>query len=165
MANPTASVVAGEYTATYNSNAIGLTEDGYRIIWSFEKEEVTADSYGDAVLDGVYRGGNCFVEFNAKAYLAAAIAGMIWPYHATYGVVGIVGRLDVASSIASALVLTDVTGTPAETNPATITFHSTILDNGHEVEQNLNNRHRIIPIRLRCYPTEQTSIVRWFTAT
>lgn len=165
MANPASLVIAGEYTGTWNSNAIGLTEDGFNITWSFSKEEVMADSYGDTVLDAVYRGGNMFVEFTCKAYRAAAIAGMIWPYSATFGAVGIVGQMDVNSSLAKSLVLTDIAGTPATTFPADWTFHSTILDNEHEVAFALNNRHRVIPIRLRCYPTDVSASIRWFTTT
>lgn len=165
-------VVSGSYTATWQAAALGMTEDGFTITWSFETEDVTTDSYGDTVIDSVYRGGNCFVEFTLKEWLAAGVEHLITPWDQTnFGGVGTVGRMAVngngTTEITEPLVLTDVDGTPAA-NASNITtpvwtFHETILDNAHEVTFALNNRHRVIPIRLRCYPTSQSSVVRWWT--
>ena len=151
--------VAGPYTGTYSGNAIGLVEDGWRIIKNISKEMVTGDLYGDSVLDGVYRGGNVTIICSGLEY-ATAIA-VAYPY-AALGVIGQVGRMDSGSNIAAAIVLTAVAGTTAASSPTSLTSNSVIVTNGYSLELEFASRQRIVPLSLQCYPYNSAG-VRWFS--
>jgi hypothetical protein len=158
-----AAVIAGPFGAAWGSGptSLGMTEDGIKLRQQVAKQLITSDSYGDSVIDGVFRGGQVFLTMVGIEY-SAAIAGM-WPY-GTFGVMGQVGRLDFGSSIAQQAVLTAVAGTTAATVPATLTAAQTAPDENMNAELQFAARGRYVPITLRCYPYSSTGI-RWFSTT
>ena len=157
---------SGEYTATYNAKALGNTQDGWRMEVTGGRKGVTVDKYGDMEVDGVYRGVNVFFEcilkdwaqYDTSAGPPAVQSGMNdlwWPYSTTFGRVGVVGRLEVQSSMTAALVLTALAGTPAAVatiGPLSITASKAILDADFARTVNFNSEDRSIPVRIRSYP-------------
>lgn len=148
-----ATFIAGPYTATYKSMALGQTADGYRISHSFFKRLILGDSYAQTPQDEVYQGAEQFCQFRLIQYDAAGVKTVMWPY-AAYLSVGQVGRVSVQQSIAGALVLTAVSGPPAQSVPATITLTNSILAEGFPVELLFAPDLREVPIRLRNFPTQ-----------
>jgi len=157
-------ITSGEYTSTYNTQALGNTQDGWRMEVTGNRKGVTVDKFGDTEIDGVYRGLNVNFEAVLKDWDALGVNDLWWPYHATMGTLGVIGRLDVVSSLALALVLTALSGTPAATTgPASVTAALSILDAEFARTVNLNTEDRSIPVRLRVYPNTSTGVMFAFT--
>lgn len=143
--------IAGPYTATYKSLALGQTADGYRLSHQFFKKLITGDSYGQTPQDEVYQGAEMFIQFRLIQYAAAGVAAIMWPY-ASFLTIGQVGRVSVQQSLIGALVLTAVAGTPAATVPASVTLTNAILAEGYPVELLFAPDLREVPIRQRLFP-------------
>lgn len=144
--------IAGKYSMTYNALAAGQTNNGIRVSHQFFKRLITGDNYGQAKQDGVYQGADMFLATDLMEYNAAALATMIWPYSATMWDMGVIGRLDVASSIVKQIVLTALAGTTAATVPATMTLPRAILIENFPIELLLAPDLREVPWRGRVYP-------------
>lgn len=160
-----ATVVAGAYTATYNSAAMGQQEDGFRLRMSFSKEEIRSNTYGDAVIDAVYRGGNCFLSgifIERSSVFANAAVSPYNPYGTAPGHMGAAGRLDFALS--QAIVLTAVSGLSAASAIASLTATQAILDQNLNTELSLSNRASFLGLTFRLYPYLSTD-VKWFAVT
>lgn len=146
-------VAAGRYSATYNSVDVGITQQGYEISLESKWQEITpTDAFGDTIIDGVYRGGNCYCQYEGMAYKAGAITPF-WPW----GALGIlattaapIGRL--ASDVAAAFVMTDTDATPAATIPATLTASKSILAPNNPAKLLFDSRLRTVPTRLQFLP-------------
>jgi len=160
--------VAGSYTATYNSQALGIIEDGFTIDWVYRAEDIVADVGGAAPVDGVYQGLEMQVSFTLSEWDATAAAAAFWPFASTVGEVGRIGRL--LSSMAKVLALTKCADTSAV--PTTITFQSALLAPGFSVSTFWANKHRKIPLQMRILPIgldtianlQQCELLRYFTA-
>lgn len=164
---PLGTFIAGPYNATWNSIAQGLVERGFDIRLRAEKE-VIADThlYGDTILDAVYRGGNCMIAFTGMEDFKQGDSRVSWPYgpvatgspiNPGFGFLGGIGRMDHASSLALALVLTAVAGTTAAASPATLTATNTIRAEGSESQRMFGPTLRKHPVVLRCYPYQVTN--------
>ena len=144
--------IAGRYTATYNALALGQTADGFRLNWQLFGQEIRGDAFGQTVQDTVNQGADMDLAARFIEYNAAAMASAMWPLSATPWDMGVVGRLDVGSSIAKAIVLTAVSGTPAAAVPATMTLSLASLKKGTPVEILMAPALREVPLRFRIYP-------------
>lgn len=143
--------IAGGYTVTYGGAALGQIADGITIEHFVNKQLITGDNYALTPQDAVYQGEECFMEFTLMEYNAAAARSAFWPYAASYGLHGIVGRLDVGSSLVAALVMTAVAGTPAASTPATVTASRAVLAEGFPVRILFQPALREVPLRMRLY--------------
>ncbi len=165
-----ATVVAGAYTGTYNSVAMGQQEDGFRLRMSFAEEEIRSNTYGDSVIDAVYRGGNVFLSgvfIESDSVLAKAAVSPLNPWGlgasvSGLGFMGTVGRL--AFGVSQAIVLTAVTGLSAASSIATLTATNSLLDQNLSQETVLANRARYIALTFRLFPYLSTD-VKWFAVT
>jgi hypothetical protein len=146
------SFIAGPYTATYKGSALGQTADGYRVSHQFFKRLILGDSYAQTPQDEVYQGAEVFVQMRLIEYDAAGVQSVMWPYGA-YMNVGQVGRVSRQQSLAGALVLTAVAGTPAATVPSSVTLTNAILAEGFPVELLFAPDLREVPLRLRVFPS------------
>ena len=158
--------IAGRYSGTYNSNDVGITRDGYRLFKDSAWEEISeTDAFGMSLLDGVYRGGRCSIQFDSKAYKTGSIAAF-WPW-GSLGVLATaaapIARL--ASAVAAATVLTDVDNTPAAGSPATLTASLSILAPNQNADLLFSSRVREVPVRLSLLPSTSTGTTTWFTTT
>ena len=159
-------VIAGQYTSTYNAVAVGMTNSGFELTQETKGELMNAsDAYGDSIIDFVHRGGSVYLMFEAKVYKA----GSTTPFY-PWGALGVMftaaaplGRL--ASAVASAMVLTSVAATPAVATPATLTASKAILPPDSNLKLLFDMKVRTVPCRLLCLPTETAGTGTWFTTT
>lgn len=149
--------IAGRYTATWNALACGQTADGLRLNWSFFKQLITGDAWAQTPQDAVYQGMEMSLAMRLIEYDSAAVATIANPY-ASVHTIGLVGRCDVASTLAKQIVMTDVDGTTAATKPATITIPLTAIKEGFPIELLYAPALREVPIQLRCYPNQSTGV-------
>ncbi len=155
--------IAGAYTGTLNSVALGITDDGYTLQIEPKQQNIEkSDVFGDAMIDSVFRGTNFFLQTEFMETKAGPLAAA-YPW-AALGVQGIVGRL--ASNVATPLVLTSTVGTPAVATPATFTASLTILAPGSNPEFQYNSRLRTLPVRLVLLPYDVGGgVIKNFTTT
>lgn len=160
-----ATVIAGGYTATWAAAAMGQQEDGFRLRLSFAKEEIRSNTYGDSVIDAVYRGGNCFLTgifIERDSVLLKAAVSPFNPYGAATGFMGLAGRLDFALS--SSIVMTAIATLSAASSIATLTATNAIIDQNLSTEVLMANRASFLPLTFRLYPYLSTD-VKWFAVT
>lgn len=163
---PFDTLIAGAYTGTYNSVAVGPTQKGFELSQSFKTELIDeTDQWGLTVIDAVYRGGEAFLQFESRTYKAGATT----PF-APWGALGVVatttapiGRL--ASNVAAATVLTAVANTPAAAAPASLTASLSLLAENFDGKLLFDSRLRNVPVRLRLYPGLSGGTLTWFTLT
>ena len=144
--------IAGHYTATWNGSSIGSTATGFALHETHHKEDVHSDDYGDAPIDGIQQGTECEITLDFIDYdliLAAEYAqntqGSANPN---------VGH--TLTSLAQALVLTPVAGTPAASLVWTFTKAIVISD----IETLLSAKLRQGPCRFKCYPVAGVTYTR-----
>lgn len=138
------SFIAGAYTGTLNSVALGICDEGYELQVEMHQETINqTDIFGDTMIDWVYRGMDFFLQAEFMEYKAGPVAAS-FPYGAL-GVQGVIGRL--ASDIATSLVLTATTGTPAAATPATLTASKAILAPNWSSRASFHSRLRRLPVR------------------
>lgn len=141
--------IAGAYSAVYNSQDLGIIDDGFTIEWVSRAEDIITDVGGAVPVDAVYQGVECTVSFVLSEWNATGAAAAFWPWASTVGQSGELGRL--LSSMAQALVLTKC-GSGGNQVPATITFEKAILAPGFNVSTLWANKHRKIPLQMRSLP-------------
>jgi hypothetical protein len=150
--------VAGPYTGAYGGTDLGVIERGFELELTSSADPIVGDNMGDAVQDEVYTGGNCFVNFTLQEYNHTTLLPVFWPFHATPGCMGLVGRMKWDLVPSPGLVLSAVNGTRAYNTaanyngPVTITFGKAILAADHTIRLLYAARHRQIPIRMRAFP-------------
>lgn len=159
------SLLAGQYTVTWNSVSLGIMEgdQGVPTISQQTAAEMVGntDAYGKSNIDGIYQGANWFAQFTCMEYRAGSIAAF-WPY-GTLGVMGTIGRL--LYSLSAALVLTAIAGTPAAATPATLTASRAILAPGYNTQLLFGPTLRKVPIRQMLFPYSSGGNIVWFTTT
>ena len=156
------SFIAGGYTLTYGGSTLGQIEDGISHQHSPHYEAIRGDNLGDVLQDGVYRGASVFVSFTLIEWNATAVQALMWPWSATHGTLGTIGRLMTGIKTigtpggaggTGTLVATAVSGTPAAATPATRTYHLAMIPDGADVSYAFAPRLRRLPVRLIVLPT------------
>jgi hypothetical protein len=161
------SILAGEYTLSYNAIALGIFEGdaGLPTLMQTNKGEMVAKTskYGMSTLDGFYQGADWFAQFTCMEYLAGTLAAW-WPFNPVRGVMGIIARRYYDMS--APLVLTAVAGTPAAGNPNTLTAARAILAQGYNTQLLYGPTLRKLPIRQQLFPYNVGGgVVGWYTET
>lgn len=170
------SFVAGRYSGTYNAVDVGMTRDGYEVEQDADIDEIgETDAWGASVIDGIWRGGNCFMQFNSEEYKAGSL-GAFWPYgNAVAAGAGVLGTLlntagttpigTLASVLAKSMVLTVTPGTPAVGTVNTLTALLALLAKNYNGKLLFTSKLREVPVRLRLYPGTTGGITSFFTTT
>lgn len=161
---PLATIIAGRYSGTWNSLAIGICkDDGYRLIESPKKEKVNkSDAWAQTLIQTVHQGVDWALVMTLIEYNAAAAASMISPW----GTLGTLGTIAVlGTDLAKSLVLTSTAGTPAAASPATFTAPLAELAPESNVEISFTSAARQLPVRLDLLPDTYSSIQKHFTMT
>lgn len=159
------SSIAGAYTAAWNSNSVGKTDAGIRLMVRNHQMPIRSDYYGDSLLDLIYRGQDVSAMITSQEYVTAMTAGA-WPWSGTVGAMGTVGTLACGSSTALALVLTAVAGTSAASTPASLTASKAILQEGHTLELLYANQLRQVPLAWNLLPySVDAAAPIWFSMT
>lgn len=137
--------VAGHYTASYASLDIGTTEVGFELRPTYYREDIKIDDFGDAIVDGIYRGYNLRLSFELSQWAATGRELLQFPFDledaGSVGTIRFVGR--TVRSFSAALVLTPVAD--INTNNNIFTFPEVTPDGDHGA-WNLNTKLR----RVRC---------------
>ena len=146
-----------------NAVALGITDEGYDLQWEPKSDVIgKSDVYGDMTLDLIYRGTDWFFQTDFMETKAGPLAAA-YPWGAL-GVQGIIGRL--GSDVATSLVLTSTTGTPAVATPATLTATKPILAPGSNPNAQYNSRLRTMPVRFILLPVDSgAGVIKNFTTT
>lgn len=128
-----------------------LGDSGLPTIEHSSKAEPIAntDAYGKTTIDAIYQGADYFASMTCLEYKAGSTAAW-WPFSATKGVMGVIGRLYYTMSLP--LVLTAVAGTPAATSPATLTATRAILAPGFGTRILFGPTVRNVPLRFQLFP-------------
>lgn len=158
----------GQYTAAISSTDLGLTtSEGWKLRYRPAKKKINdTNLYGDTLIDGIYLGMEGVQLMTTFKEWKAGMLGTLWPYGAAAfdGTLGTIGVLD--SSLASTIVLTAVTGTPAATNgPVTLTCHQCILSPDNDIEVLLAPDERNVPVLFDLLLSNVSSTLRFFTKT
>lgn len=157
--------MAGRYSSTLAAVDTGITEGGYELEQGSSAEMIEeTDAFGGSAIDGIWRGGNCFMMFDSIAYKAGAITAF-WPWGALGTLLTTaapIGRL--MSAVASAHVITAVANTPAAAAPASLTATLAILAPNQSAKLLYNSKVRHVPVRLQYLPFDATGgTFKWFT--
>ena len=166
-------VVPGVYVGTWNATAMGeTTSEGYALRYRPSKKRIeNTQTYGDTLIDGIFRGMvGVQVVVTLKEW-TAAIRSLLWPWGNTAtpafdGIAGQVGLLDSAS-VAKQIVLTAASGSPAAAanSPATITLPLCVLSDSNDLRILMGPDERDIPIIFDVLPSVVSSVTRFFTIT
>lgn len=160
------SFVAGRYSGTFNAVDVGMCKDGYELEQDTDFDEIgETDAYAGTVIDGIFRGGHCFMQFTSEEYKAGSL-GAFWPYGALGLLITTAQPIGIlASSIAKAMVLTVTPSTPAVGNINTLTGSLSLLAKNYSGKLLFNSKLREVPVRLRLYPSVASGNVTFFTTT
>jgi hypothetical protein len=184
--------IAGRYSGAYGPTGslvdVGLTGQGYEIQQDSELDDIgETDMFGMTVIDAIFRGGNCHIQFESLTYKAGSLT-CYWPYGGALGGVGVLGTLwdttalnggippgQLASNIAMIFTLSPTTGTPALPTaagggfPKSLTANLALLAKNNNARLLFNSKLRTVPIRMRLYPyttgTSPNFKYVWFTTT
>lgn len=172
-----ASIAFGAYSATYETRVagtlagstqdLGLVDGAWLVQQTPSISDITADYWGDAVIDGIYRGMNMALVVTFKEW-KESVLDAVWQFDESPGVAGIHGRC--VSDMAGRIVLTATTGTPAASltpGNATWTFPYCLIMPQHTLEIPLGNEERLLRMTFRVYPTvvAGTSSMTYYTHT
>lgn len=159
--------IAGRYSATWNAQDVGITQDGYELRFGAKGERIDrTDVYSMTLLDFVWQGlGECTLSFKCTEYKAGVIA-TFWPY----GAMGVIHTTAapiarLASDIAQAIVLTATGNTPAAAAPATLTGSKALLSPDFPVSIVFDSRLRVTPVQLTLLPSVASGTLSAFTIT
>ena len=169
--------ISGRYSATYAGPSgtpaaadVGLTKNGYSLEVSWSKKLINeSDAYGESAIDGIHRGGNCFLQFDSLEYKAGSL-NAAFPYGAVLAPTGagalgpgVIGRLD--SAVAGTMVLTATASTPAASTPATLTTAAAVIAENFPVKLLFDTSLREVPLRMRLYLYDSAGTKQWFATT
>ena len=166
--------VAGPFRATYvgpnsanpTSGHLGVIGSrGIRQIRRFEGEEYSADLAGNSIVEGVYLGGQVFLEFELEEANLPNVQALLNPFKNVVGQpnadtgneMGVPGTFMTAK--AGSIILNPLytstgnlhTTAGAQTTPVR-TYGIVTIAAGFEREELFSSKRRVIPIRLRCFP-------------
>ena len=160
--------VAGRYAGAYNAVDVGITEGGFEVSLGSKAEMVNqTDAFGESLIDGIFRGGECEMQFQAVAYKAGSISPF-WPWGGGLGSMATPGApiAQLFSNVAQAMVLSSTANTPAATSPASLTASKSILAPNNPAKLLFNSTLRKVPVRLAVLPvSDGTGGFRWFSMT
>lgn len=164
--------ITGPYTATYDSTAIGVTQDGFNLSIVMMAELINqTDAYGDSVVDLITRGANCFCSFISRTYDAATMKLLNAHGASTWNVMPDPGYL--GSDRAKTLALTDVAGTTAAATGiltgaadgvAALSASKAIMQEGADSNIPLGPTNRDVDVSLRLLPYAYSGSNVFFTA-
>jgi len=152
--------IAGRYAMTYGATGseatVGQLQGGVTISHQFMKQPVVGDNMGQTVQDSVILGADVTASSTLMEYDNAVVASVFWPYGTAYlsFLEANIGKLDVQSQLTNSCILTVVGGSANDnTAPSTVTAAEVALQAGAGVDILFSPEHRVIPFRMRLYPT------------
>lgn len=142
-------VIKGSYSGTYNGLAIGNTELGFKLSYSYRGRAIVFDSVGGSPVDMLLDGINMKVNFVGQEWDSAAVDDLRWPFGT------IPGRLSPSGqslwALAQPLLLTACSAT---TLIESILFPKAILAPDFNLDTDFNHLERPLPIQLMIFPVQ-----------
>jgi hypothetical protein len=161
--------IAGAYTGTWNGGSFYYTRQGYNLHFS-QKGEASSESdlYGLCLIELIGRGASMRLDCIGKVYASSTVAAM-WQWGG-----GVFGQVYAASpsspigrlgtTVAQALVLTVVPGTPAAGNPNTVTIPKSITSPDQDLSLVFNSTLREVPLSFDSILTDSAGTGSLFVA-
>ena len=173
---PLIQTTAGRYAATYAAanygsvQDMGMTNDnGYELSWVVHQDEIrNTDAFGAALLQTLYRGADWRMRALFKEY-AQSNMNASWNWgrlanNALSPVMGTIARL--GTDIGHSIVLTSTPGTPAASNPASLTALSVVSLPNMTGTIQFTSKERTVPVELALLPYDiNIGSPVWFTCT
>lgn len=150
------SYVAGRFSATWNSTALGQTRRGWNLDINYKQEAIDeTDLFGATMVDAVMRGADVHLSAELIEW-TAAVRASIWTMGG--GTLGTIATTAVPigvlkSSLAVPLVLTSTANTPAASAPASLTAAGAIHADNANPNILMDSRLRVIPMRWHFLPS------------
>lgn len=142
MAADTSLFRAGTYAVTYGGTDLGFTSDGVSIRLTQHAQVITIDAFGDAPVDGIYRGWTALFRFTLTDPTQAARRLIQLPFDnssTNFGTVTNIGQ--TLKTLSLPLVLTPVAGINSNNKTLTVPFAAPSEEHGG---WNLNTRLSVI---------------------
>lgn len=143
-------IMKGAYSATYNAQAVGNTEIGFKLSYSYRAKGIVFDVVGGNPVDMLLDGIDMKVGFVAQEWDAAAVPALRWPFSATLG-----RTTPSGLSMWTAAKPLLMTACNVATLPATILFPKAILAPDYTLDIDFNHLNRPLPMQLIVFPVKQ----------
>lgn len=157
MSNGLVKIASGAYAATIGPTgglsqvALGHIDGLWRFQTSQKATPVQAHKWGEMTVDGIYQGLDTFIIATFKEWQANELDYVYWPWSATEGQTGEIGRC--MTDLSRHLVFTAATGSPAATlGPVTITVPYASYAPNHSMEWTFGIAERLVPMVFQVYP-------------
>ena len=161
--------VSGTYLATirfdFDSAAydLGTTDDGFEIEITHSVADITTDGGGDTVVNGIYRGGNCFVNTTFLEFHELGVQRLRRAYSNMVNLTGAEGTIGtigctVRDQYAFELLLTRQSPANATNSFLYYKFADCIMDPNFPVRWSLQSRLWTMPMRFRSYPVTISNV-------
>lgn len=156
------SFITGAYTLTFDpvgapaSATLGQVQNGVTLSHVVFKQEIRGDSFAQTVQDSVFQGMGVTAAYTLIEANATNAIYAYWPYGSAWLTMStVIGDLD--SNLVGSLLMTVITGTPADTanHFNTITLPRAILAAGFPVDLLHAPALKTVPIRQTIYPDTQ----------
>lgn len=166
------SFIAGPYTWTYGTQSgpmggtytLGITEDTATLEYSGAGvDPIRGDNLGDVIQDGVFRGGNYYLELVLQEYNLPAARHCFHPWTGTFGEVGIVGSLLSAyADVIQATPLSPLSTLGTESTKI-LYIYKAVLAPGFSIRHLFGSRLRNVPVRFLLLPVLVGTSQRFFS--
>lgn len=149
MTAVTTTLSFGHYNATWGGVDIGITDGPMIARGGAAFEAITADNWGDMVIEGIYRAENHFMLITLKEWTATT-QSLFFPHSAASpGTISNVGS--AMTGFGKILILTAETGSQAASvGPLTITAEIALPEGDRDIP--FGNVARDVPIVFRLWP-------------
>lgn len=131
MAIDTSKFVAGHYLFTYDGVDLGTTELGFDLRLTYYREDIRIDDFGDAIVDGIFRGHQVRLTADLSQWGAAGRELIQFLFDkeqaGSIGTIQLVGR--TVKSFAKQLIATPVAD--INSNNKIYTFPLVVPDGDH----------------------------------
>jgi hypothetical protein len=162
MPADTSAFVAGHYNVTYDGFDIGTTEVGFDKRITYYKEDIRIDDFGDAIVDGIFRGYN--VRITAELSQWAAAGRELLQFVFDKEDAGVIGKIQFVGrtlqSFAKPLIMTPVAD--INVNNKIYTYPLAVPDGDHG-GWSFNTKKRTVRVSLLALINITTGVV--FTET
>jgi hypothetical protein len=142
-------IVKGAYTGTYNALAIGNTEMGFKLSYSYRGKSIIFDAVGGSPVDMLMDGLSMKVNFVGQEWDSAAVDDLRWPWGS------IPGRLPVSGQslweLAKPLFLDACSNL---TVVQSILFPKAILAPDFNLDTDFTHLDRPLPMQLMIFPVK-----------
>jgi len=147
------SFVAGRYSASWDSEDIGITKNGYELKFSEKAHLINrSDMFQQTLLETIQAGGDWTLSCEGMEWKAGPL-DILTQFQGTLGDVGTISELGSANGVALTLTVTaDTSAANAGDAINTLMAESAILQPGCDISLLFDSTLREFPIRVQLLP-------------